>query len=218
MALKIFQPGLEPCGQFCIQDGYDILGGEIVTVCSLPRTNTLAEHAAFDARQGYTNDVDKKRLGVVPYMAENGLRPLWLADEGSSGYGTLFGQQISSAATFTIGSENIGPNTMAGSGKITIWNKPGIYGVTTDAVDTHASLGLVPANGSLRPGVALYPMSNGKMTPTASRAPGGALGADVVGRFLQFCDSSVTLVNTPKSLVDDDLDLIFVLFEFRIEG
>ena len=58
------------------------------------------------------------------------------------GYGTLFGavvggtvgQQVNGPTTFT--GAILGPHTSTGSGKTTCWDKPGLYAVSLDAVDT----------------------------------------------------------------------------------
>jgi len=219
MALRILQPGIQPVGQFDLMDSYasTIMGGEIGTVWRGPRSNTSSEVAAFDARQSMDNTSDQRRLMVAPYLGQNGLRPLWLLDDGSSGYGILFGQIVGSVLGRT--NSNLGPQTNSGSGKVTVWNKPGTYGVTLDAVDTDATLGLVPTNTSLFPGDPIFPMSNGKLTPTPSRAPGGAVGADVVARFLEFRLTSNTLVTTPRSLVDaSSYAFDHIVMEYGVEG
>ena len=220
MALKILQPGIQPAGQFDMVDGYlsSVMGGEIGTVTYKARVNSTTSVAAFDALQGYTNNTDLARVAVTLNISENGLRPLWLLDDGTAGYGTLFGQQIGTPTGLSTSGTNLGPHTATGSGKVTIWNKPGIYGTTTDAVDTHITLGLVPANASLRPGLALYPMINGKLTPTAARAAGGAVGADVVARFLEFRTTANTLVKTPFALISATIALDFVVYDYRVEG
>jgi len=70
-----------------------------------------------------------------------------LLDEGSSaglgrkGYGTMFGQVIGATVGQGtgvggmpgVGTVVIGPSTIRGSGKATLWTKPGLYGVTSDA-------------------------------------------------------------------------------------
>lgn len=111
MALRILQPGIQPLGQFDLADAYmnTILGGEIGAVWAASRINTATEKASFDARQGITNLTDQKRLVVAPYLSQNGLRPLWLLDDGSVGYGTLFGQSVATA--LGVRSTGFGPQT-----------------------------------------------------------------------------------------------------------
>jgi hypothetical protein len=219
MALSLLQPGIEPVGQLDLMDGYAIRGGEIGTAWRASRTNTAAERAAFDARQGVTNATDNRRLVVIPYLDQNGRRPLWLLDDGSAGYGTLFGQTIGVPAGLSTTGDNLGPPTYFGSGKVTVWNKPGLYGITLDAVDTDPVLGLQPTNPTILPGDPLFPMANGRMTPTAARAAGGAIGADVVARFLEFRLTSNSLVTTPASLVGAvNAAYRFVAIEYNVEG
>jgi len=218
MALKILQPGIEPAGQFDIEDASaGILGGEIGTVTALSRANTLTERSTADVKSGYTNNIEQKRMGVTTNIKENGLRPLWLLDDGTRGYGTLFGQTIGTPTGLGPG-VIMGPSSLVGSGKVTVWNKPGIYGVSLDAVDTSVLLGLQPTNASMEPGIALFPMADGKLTPTAARAAGGAIGADVVARFLQFVTTSYILVTTPRSLVEASDEIAFAAIEYRTEG
>ena len=96
MALRTLQPGIQPVGQFDLMDGYTVLGGEIGTAWRASRSNTATERAAFDVMQGITNTTDNKRLTVMPYLSQNGLRPLWLLDDGTPSYGTLFGGIVGS--------------------------------------------------------------------------------------------------------------------------
>jgi hypothetical protein len=203
MALKVLQPGLLPLGQFDMMDGYlsTLKGGEIGTLVALPRKNTATEKAAADVFDGYTTIVAHQRAGIMTFLSGNGLRPLWLLDEGTVGYGTLFGQVIGTPTGLSTTGANLGPHTAAASGKVTAWDKPGLYGVTLDAVDVHPTLGLLPTNTSLTPGVAIYPTAQGLLTPSASRAAGGAIGADVVARFVEFETTGISLVRTPASLV-----------------
>jgi len=110
------------------------------------------EVAAFEAlayaTDGYAADVFRPgpQVHLSLGKADDATgRPVWgLVDEGSSagvggrGYGTMFGQVIGVTAGqgTGIGSSGyvvVGPSTMVGSGKATLWTKPGLYGVTQDA-------------------------------------------------------------------------------------
>jgi len=197
MALYIYQSGNEPLGQFDVLDSYQssILGGEIGTVYEASRTVTASEKAAYDVLDGYTNTTDVTRAGVANRVNTNGQRPLWLLDEGTTGYGTLFGQVIGTPTGLSTSGTNLGPHTSAASGKVTCWNKPGLYAVSLDAVNT-ASDGIVLSNVSMDPGLALQPLNNGKLTPTGSS---GAVNV-TVGHFVEF-ETSPFLVTTPPSLV-----------------
>ena len=77
--------------------------------------------------------------------------PFYLTDDGtasngsppSSGYGTLFGSLVGgNVGQVVTGGTLLGPHTAAGSGKITLWMNPGLYGVSLDALDV---TNLVPA-------------------------------------------------------------------------
>jgi hypothetical protein len=201
MALRILQPGVQPLGQFDFEDGYlaSVLGGEVCTLVALPRVNSATEMAAADALDGYTNVTQQMRAGLTLNIALTTARPLWLTDDGTTGYGTLFGQVIGTPVGLATTGTNLGPHTAAASGKVTAWDKPGLYAVTLDAVDTHATQGLVPANAAMVPQAALYPTILGLLTPTIGRSVGGA--GPVVARFVEFETTARSLVRTPASLV-----------------
>lgn len=220
MALKLLQPGIQPLGQF---DGYDsdvltLKGGEIVSFAAVltsgqPGVLTSGlDMATYDVFDGYvqgTNStlrrpaVTRKFDGSTSLTASS--RPLMLADEGIAGYGTLFGTvvggtvgQTSYGASSTIpASAQLGPHTATGSGKVTCWDKPGLYAVSLDAVDT-ASNGLVTTNTALAVGTALSFTSSGLLTPNVG---GNKLGsAPVVATLVEF-DTNQSLVTTPNYLV-----------------
>ena len=213
MSLHIYQPGIQPLGQFDLLDGYQaaLLGGEVGTVFAAGRTNTALEKAAFDVNDGYTNIVDVQRVGVANAINTAALRPLWLLDEGTLGYGTLFGQVIGTPAGLSTTGTNLGPHTAAASGKVTCWDKDGLYAVSVDAVDTSAD-GLVLTNAVCDPGVAMSPQLDGKLT---LRTSGTALAVNV-GRFLEF-ETSPFLVTTPASLVGAAEAATRVVFNYRVE-
>jgi hypothetical protein len=131
-----------------------------------------------------------------------------LSDEGILGYGTLFGavvggtvgQQVNGPTTFT--GAILGPSTATGSGKVTCWDKPGLYAVSLDACDTTVTTGLQPTNNTgLDTGAPLYYTSAGLLTPNAAAAVVAAGGVNpIVGRFVDF-DTNGSLVNTPNRLV-----------------
>lgn len=185
-----------PLGQF---DGVDseltaLLGGEVVGLTSYAMANP--DKSAFDSKDGYSGTAPTRRPIVTKTLFPN-LRPLFLADEGISGYGTLFGTLVGgTTGQIVTGGTTLGPHTTAGSGKVTCWDKPGLYAVTLDAVDKTASTGLVPANNTLGPGTALYATTGGLLTPII----GSAFESVVVARFIDFTTNG-SLVNTPTSLV-----------------
>ena len=96
MALRPLQAGKEPLGQF---DGYDadhltILGGEVGTFTAVPYVfppGASGDQAAYDVFDGYsaTNWRPAVTIGLT-----NGVRPLFLVDEGILGYGTMFGSTM----------------------------------------------------------------------------------------------------------------------------
>ena len=208
MALKLLQPGIQPLGQY---DGYDsealsVLGGEVGTLIGVLITADGGTDKAAkdsDGSDGYVGTTTKYRPAVTTTLA-SGARPLFLIDDGMLYYGTLFGavvggsvgQQANGPNSFT--GAVLGPHTATGSGKLTLWDKPGHYAVTLDAVDTTASTGLVTSNASLSVGDPLYATAAGLLTPdvTASFDP----APPVVGRFVEFTTDR-SLVTTPVQLV-----------------
>ena len=198
MALKLLQPGVQPLGQF---DGYDsevltLLGGEVVTFTSVPVAGT--DKAASDAFDGYVNTSGVARRPVVTKTLTSGKRPLMLADEGTSGYGTLFGTVVGgTVGQVATGGTVLGPHTATGSGKVTCWDKPGLYAVSLDACDLTVSTGLQPTNTTLDAGSALYATSAGLLTPNSALSFQTGI---VVGRFIEFTTNGA-LVNTPNKLV-----------------
>jgi hypothetical protein len=220
MSLKLLQPGTQPLGQF---DGYDadyltVKGGEIATFGSVLTfgqpgvTQSGFDKAAYDAFDGYVNpsSVAKRPVvthtfsgaGVLPGVS-SASRPLMLTDDGILGYGTLFGsvvggvvgQQVNGPNSFT--GAVLGPATQTGSGKITLWDKQGLYAVSLDACDTAATTGLQPTNTSLDVGAAISFNASGQLTPVATGV--GQLGV-TVARLVEFATNG-SLVTTPNSLV-----------------
>lgn len=204
MALELVQPGINPLGQF---DGYDnvyltVKGGEVATIVAVPRTADLAA-ADVALEDGY--GVVLASRPVVTTALASGARPLFLVDDGIFGYGTLFGSVIGGIAgqlSYGLGqpaATQLGPHTAAASGKLTLWDKPGTYAVTLDAVDTTASTGLVITNSTLQIADPLYATAAGLLTPNS-----GAAFEDVaVGYFLNFENwKGGSLVTTPLTLVN----------------
>lgn len=211
MSLKLLQPGVQPLGQF---DGYDqdfltLKGGEIVTLISVPVTVPATDKSAADSLDGYVNPSSVQKRPVVTHTfsgtaAAATSRPLMLADDGIIGYGTLFGavvggtvgQQVNGPTTFT--GQVLGPHTATGSGKVTCWEKPGLYAVSLDACDTAASTGLQPTNTGLDVGAAVTFTATGLLTPAGSPAALGS--APTLARLVDF-ETNGSLVTTPNRLV-----------------
>lgn len=198
MSLKLLQPGTQPLGQF---DGLDsevltLKGGEVVTLkSSLLSAN---DKAAFDSFDGYTNlTAGAPRRPVVTKSLLSTSRPLFLADEGITGYGTLFGSVVGGTVGQSVSGSALGPHTATGSGKVTCWDKPGLYAVSLDAVDT-AATGLVPTNTSVDTGVALTYTADGLLTPVGSA--NAVSSAPVIGRFVDF-ETNGSLVTTNNRMV-----------------
>jgi hypothetical protein len=220
MALKIYQPGIQPLGQFDVLDSYASLikGGEVGTLFAASRTVTTSEKAAYDVLDGYTNTTDVQRAGVAPRCNDANARPLWLLDEGIAGYGTLFGTLIGSPVGLCTGQgtgascvTTLGPTTLAGSGKVTCWDKPGVYAVSVDAVDTSAD-GLVLSNANCDPGAKIQPQVDGVLTLDSA----ATAVAVTVGRFVEF-ETSPFLVTTPPSLVGATEAAVNVVLSYRVE-
>lgn len=138
--LVLLQPGMEPLGQFDIEDSDTdlVVGGEVAVFQAI---NYLTD--------GYASDVIDQGPSVHLKLNKVSADAViyGLVDEGSSaglsgkGYGTMFGQLIGGTVgqgtgiggTPTVGTVVIGPSTIRGSGKATLWTKPGLYGVTSNA-------------------------------------------------------------------------------------
>lgn len=207
MALILLQPGTQPIGQY---DGYtgettNFKGGEICTWAAMP----FPASGASDVNDGYINEggLGKAVPGVSRNLLTSSSAPLFLSDDGVANYGTLLGavvggsvgQQVNGPNSFT--GAVLGPHTATGSGKITLWDKPGLYGVTLDACDANSD-GLVPTNTALRVGGALTFVPGGahggELTPVGSTAASG--NTTVVGRLASF-ETNGSKVTTPQSLV-----------------
>lgn len=197
MALKCLQAGVYPLGQF---DGDDnitggLLGGECVVFAAVAYTNS--DKAAKDAFDGYAVPATPSR----PYLTRVGnrstdgyTRPVMLADEGIAGYGTLFGTVVGAVAgQVSSGGTVLGPHTTAGSGKITAWDKPGLYAITTDALAAD-----VQSTSTLPVGSKLYATINSGATGGIITATQGATSSSI-GTFVEFSTNG-SLVTTPANL------------------
>lgn len=172
-------------------------GGEVCTFTYVSIAGT--DKKAADEGDGYVS-TSRQLRNVLTTTLVSGNRPLFLVDEGSRYYGTLFGELIGS----TLGQvgngpgtgTQVGPHTAAGSGKWAVWSENGQYSVTLDAVDTTAATGLAPSNTTITGGAALYATTAGLLTPNIA----SAFEALVVGRFIEFATNQ-SLVTSPLSLV-----------------
>jgi len=193
MALRILNPGVQPLGQFDVVDGEltALKGGEVVTL--VKKALSSGDKGAADVFDGYVRNASTiGRAAVSAASVDAYTRPLFLADEGTVGYGTLFGQVVGgTAGQVSSGGAVLGPHTATGSGKVTCWDKPGLYGVTLDAVDAST---VVPTSNTLTVGTALYATAGSGLLTTASS------GNQRVGTFVEFMTNG-SLVTTPNQLV-----------------
>lgn len=208
MALKPLVSGRDP---LCF-DGYDgdylrVKGGEILQLSSVAVPG--ADLAAQDSFDGYVNTSAAQKRPVLK-LAFGTSGPAYLADDGVAGYGTLFGTVVGAVSgKGATGGAVLGPHTATGSGKLTAWDKPGLYAVSLDACDPDATDGLQPTNTVIAPGDPLCfyiadsgttAATRGFLTPRSGGDDGGAVGSKVVGTFVEFATNGA-LVNTPNYLV-----------------
>jgi len=168
MALILLNPGLRPLGQFDFKDddSENVTGGEIAKIVTLS--------SADSATEAYAADVgDNRDLVQFQLDSFSDGRLCGLVDEGTSaeddkncpGYGTLFGKNLSMQTSGVIG-----PPTIYGSGKATIWHQAGLYGVTEEAFLSSAQVDAAVSGGintSLF-GTATGSSSAGKLTTASS--------------------------------------------------
>ena len=219
MSLKLLQPGTQPLGQF---DGLDseyltLKGGEVVTLVKTLFSGS--DKAAKDSFDGYAAPSAPGRPVVTKTLSASS-RPLFLADEGITGYGTLFGSVVGGVVGQLTTGAVLGPHTATGSGKVTCWDKPGLYAVSLDAVDTAAD-GIVPTNTSLTVGTGLTYTTGGLLTVDGSA--GDATGP-VVARFVDFetngslvtsTNHMVTALNSPSGSAAPTKTFSFAVFYFN---
>ena len=127
MALLMVQEGVQPAGQYDNLDGYSPKGGEVYVL-----------YSKGVGADGY------QIVSARPAVTGDGYS-FFLVDDGLTGYGVLFGNTVTRTATgFTSGADSgtrLGPASEVGSGKLTLWDKPGLYAVTLDALfDSESSL------------------------------------------------------------------------------
>ena len=198
MALVLMQSGMTPAGWYDVFDTIQttLKGGELVTFARFD-TNA-SDDEAFDVRDGYVGTTGSARTELTTTMTSTS-KPLFLADEGITGYGTIFGVVVGgSVGQVSTGGAVLGPHTTSGSGKVTIYGQPGFYATTLDACDT-ASDGIVGSNASLTPNMDLTYSVAGLLTPLGS-AKAATCGGPAVAR-LQDLSHNGSLVSTPNSLV-----------------
>jgi hypothetical protein len=194
MALFILQPGIQPLGDFDVldTDASSVVGGEVMTLDEAARAVSSTEKAAADVFDGYVADGSSVATRVVARIADETsetYKAFYLADDGTTHYGVLFGSVIGSPVGLSTTGTNLGPHTMSGSGKVTLWDKPGLYAVSTDAVEDALS----DLTDTPLPGAILYRYTTGKLTSLADTG-------DKIALYVEHT-SNGALVNTPGRLV-----------------
>lgn len=202
MALFLLQPGLQPLGQFDYLDTdlANVLGGDLSVWSEASRTNTTTEKAAQDVLDGYVADLidagDSTASRPVLQLGDgsDGVVAHYLNDDGQANYGTLFGSLIGNPVGLTVTGTALGPHTAEASGKVTVYDKVGLYAVSTAALDSD----VFPTTGNLNdtplPGEVLYRGSaTAQLTRVAATGQQAALFIEMRGNG--------SLVNTPGSLV-----------------
>ncbi len=206
MALYILNPGLQPLGLFDFLDAdmSALQGGLIGALDEAARVNGLTEKAAADVFDGYVADlVDVGTPAAsrpVLRLADTSSEPnnlFYLLDDGTTGYGTMFGTLIGNpvglSTTVASGGVALGPSSAQGSGKATAWDKAGLYAVSTDVLAADV-LGGANLNDTPLPGELLYRGS------TSAKLTRATTSSDKIALFVELT-SSGSLVTTPGKLV-----------------
>lgn len=194
MALFLLNPGLDPLGDFDLlnTDQSSVLGGEVMTLDKAARANSSTESAAYDVFDGYVADGSSAATRVIARIADETTETyklFYLSDDGTTHYGVMFGSVIGTPVGLATTGTNLGPHTSSGSGKVTLWDKAGLYAVSTDAVeDALSDLTDTPLPGGL-----LYRYTTGKLTSLADTG-------DKVAMYVEHA-SNGSLVTTPGRLV-----------------
>jgi hypothetical protein len=158
MALLMVQEGCQPLGHYDGYSSFAPLGGEVGVLIS---TGTNSDGYQVLAVRGATT-------------GDTG--PFFLVDDGLSGYGVLFGNTVVRTDTgFSSGADSgtrLGPTTYAASGKLTLWDKPGLYAVTLDALfDTETNLKAALPGAHLTVDASTGMLKLGNMAGGAGSAP-----------------------------------------------
>jgi len=174
--LYLFYEGAQPIGIF----DFDVASEQVLTVddvqggmigkfgsASDTSSPTIPLGDGFDEYGASAGAYGNIKTTIIPATTANdvspGVGPYCILDDGHIGYGTMFGHQFghetgSDFKYYHAWREGklVGPNTIAGSGKVTGWITPGIYG--TDYYDTSSITDTViqdPNNNGLTPGTPL---------------------------------------------------------------
>ena len=207
MTLFVLQPGCQPLGQF---DCYDsdltsVVGGMIGVWDKVARTEAT-DAGTFDIFDGYTSpSVDsgtttayRPMVRIAKSSSTDNNKPIYLMDDGISGYGTLFGSVIS---MFSPTGTALGPTTALGSGKVTLWDKQGLYAVSFEACysDKNTTNGALEAGQDTpAPGDLLYRhYTTGKICRYATAT---SQTSNLVGSYVEHANNA-SLVTTPQKLI-----------------
>lgn len=152
--LILLQPGIQPLGQFDVydEDIDGIAGGEVAAFANITSGDTVGSDVNLIGPlvhlklgfAGASTNTERNVWGLVDEGTTGGgnLISDGIADtlySGSRSYGTSYGKMVGGVTgqgTGLFGSSGIvtvGPSTINGSGKATLWTKPGLYGITADA-------------------------------------------------------------------------------------
>ena len=209
MALTLLQPGMEPAGQFDLADGVTPAGGECGLLGAAGGRSAADDWSGLltialsgpGASTGFAG-AGGRDGAIMAATVPSALQHHGLVDEGSTGYGTLFGSVIGGTAgqgtgfgtLSTTGVVVVGPNTAHASGKATIWDKPGLYAVSDDAWAS----GYVAAT-------ATGAGDSGALNDAVYAVPAGDAGATAVANAGLLCSATdgsgaLTAATTPAGL------------------
>jgi len=226
--LYLFYEGAQPIGIFDFDAGSDtsitantIQGGMIgkLGVASDTTSPTIPLGDGFD-EYGASGGVNPNiKTVIIPASTANtpGAGPYCIIDDGHTGYGTMFGHYFGHEASSTSGFKYyhawrdgllVGPNTVAGSGKVTGWITPGVYG--TDYYDsTTIDLSVVEA-GSISPGDELTISANATLT-----TGGTAFGSNQGCYFVSFLGDPSLVSTSFNSVTGGDTTNPIMLFMWK---
>tara|TARA_R110002020_G_scaffold50716_9_gene143311 strand:+ start:5244 stop:5933 length:690 start_codon:yes stop_codon:yes gene_type:complete len=210
MALILLQPGIQPIGQFDLDDADAALctGGQVGLLQALD----LPPGDGYAADVGQVGPRLQVELGSLAAASAGGgglvtgSATMWgLVDEGTTGYGTLFGTVIGGTAgqgtgfgtRSTQGVVVVGPDSNMASGKCTLWSQAGLYGVTANGFAVGTVAGVTAAAFGLN-GELDGHLNDG--TAASGRLEASGLAAEVACLFLgNVSDSS--LVSTSATAI-----------------
>jgi len=213
MALYPVQPGIQPLGLFDVLDTElaSLKGGEVMTLGTAPIVNTDVETAAPDVLDGYHNNAANTR--PVAQLAASGATFVALADEGTGpDYFTMLGTVVGGKAGLVVSAGAVlGPHTATASGKVTLWDKPGLYEVTLDSM-AGDFVGELTSSG-LTPGVVVGFGSGDDKGKLAHNGCANKVASSGCAVFVEFAHSQ-SLVTTPARLTGatQTFDRVKVMF------